>query len=65
MAYAPYPKRFRSVEDIASFLEENYEPRCIEPYESLADANRRAGEVEIAQRIIATIRKADNTVEED
>lgn len=59
MRYAPFQQRFRSVEDIKRFLSENFQPRCIEPAESAEEAHRIAGEVALAQRLIATIEHAD------
>ena len=52
--------RLNTATAIKDYLEANFQPECIRPGESLEVANRRAGEVELAQRLIATIQFAQD-----
>lgn len=56
---APFQTRFRTVDDIKRYLTDNFAPICIQQNETVEDAHRRAGQVEVAQRIIATIERED------
>lgn len=62
---APFPENFRSMEDIATFLKDNFSPQCIKRGESPNDAHRRAGEVGLAMRIVATIEREPNGVDDE
>lgn len=42
-------------EDLISDLEEHYPPRCIDPMETLEDAHRYAGMVELIQTLRARL----------
>jgi len=48
--------RLNTASDIVAYLEEHFQPSCIGVHEREVDAHRRAGEVGLAQRLIATIR---------
>lgn len=47
---------FRSMTDLADFLEATFKPECIKPGEDIITAHRRAAQVELAQRLSASIR---------
>jgi len=54
---------------IRDYLKDNFQPSCVGQHEREVDAHRRAGEVGLAQRLIATIEYAQErpdpeTVEE-
>lgn len=58
--------RLNTATAIKDYLEANFAPECIKPGESVEAAHRRAGEVELAQRLIATIKFAqDDPIPED
>jgi len=69
MREAPFTARWRSLEDLSAFLKEYIRNRGDGPIreeEDLIKAHRRASEVALAQRIIATIeRRYDNDDEEE
>lgn len=44
-----------SAEELIEDLEEHYPPRCIEPMETLEDAHRYAGMVELIQNLRARL----------
>lgn len=50
--------RLNTANAVKEYLEANYAPECIRPGESVESAHRRAGEVGLAQRLIATIQYA-------
>lgn len=56
--YVPFANAvWRRPEDIADFLAEFFPPRCIEKGQSIEDASWDAAQVDLAQRIISTIRR--------
>ncbi len=59
MKAAPFQGRIRDLADLKVFLAAHFPPACIGPQETPEEAHRRAGEVGLAQRIIATIDAAD------
>lgn len=58
-----FPTKWRSLEDLADFLEKQFPPECIREGEPEVDAHRRAGAVGLAQRIIATVRREGHEVD--
>lgn len=56
MDAAPFPTKFRSLDELADYLDKHFKPACIARGEAPNDAHRRGGEVELAQRIVASIR---------
>ena len=66
MKAPPFNVQFRTLSDLAVWLKANYEPACIGTNERVKSAHRRAGEVGLAQRLIATIERSEaRTVEGD
>lgn len=47
--------RLNTASDILTYLKDHFRPQCIGVNEREVDAHRRAGEVGLAQRLIATI----------
>lgn len=48
--------RLNTAPAVLDYLEKNFQPSCIGVHEREVDAHRRAGEVGLAQRLIATIK---------
>ncbi len=60
-----FPTKWRNLEELADFLEEQFQPQAIKVGQPLDDAHHAAGASALAGRIVATIRSDIPEEDED